>query len=140
MLPTLHKTPPNRTIGGVFVCGGKSLNPGRQGMRPKSRQEGICKHGRRNQDQRHAGILGLYDHLGEYESIDELNHLAHLLSGMDGDALAKLESVMDSGEYTGSVKDLINLTQNLNKTRAVSTEQRERARQMMIAKNKAKRD
>ena len=59
---------------------------------------------------------------------------------MDGDALAKLESVMDSGEYTGSVKDLINLTQNLNKTRAVSTEQRERARQMMIAKNKAKRD
>ena len=140
MLPTLHKTPPNRTIGGVFVCGGKSLNPGRQDMRPKSRQEGICKHGRRNQDQRHAGILGLYDHLDEYESIDELNHLAHLLSGMDGDALAKLESVMDSGEYTGSVKDLINLTQNLNKTRAVSTEQRERARQMMIAKNKAKRD
>ena len=59
-----------------------------------------------------SDILGLYDHLGEYESIDELNHLAHLLSGMDGDALAKLEAVMDSGEYTGSVKDLINLTQN----------------------------
>ena len=61
-----------------------------------------------------SDILGLYDHLGEYESIDELNHLAHLLSGMDGDALAKLEAVMDSGEYTGSVKDLINLTQNLD--------------------------
>ena len=44
VLPTLHKTPPNGTIGGVFVCGGKSLNPGRQGMRPKSRQGGICKH------------------------------------------------------------------------------------------------
>ena len=28
VLPTLHKTPPNGTIGGVFVCGGKSLNPG----------------------------------------------------------------------------------------------------------------
>lgn len=39
---------------------------------------------------------------------------AHLLSGMDSDALAKLEAVMDSGEYTGSVKDLINLTQNLD--------------------------
>ena len=61
-----------------------------------------------------SDILGLYDHLGEYESIDELNHLAHLLSGMDGDERAKLEAVMDSGEYTGSVKDLINLTQNLD--------------------------
>ena len=35
-----------------------------------------------------SDILGLYDHLGEYESIDELNHLAHLLSGMDDDELA----------------------------------------------------
>ena len=61
-----------------------------------------------------SDILGLYDHLGEYESIDELNHLAHLLSGMGDDELAKLEAVMDSGEYTGSVKDLINLTQNLD--------------------------
>ena len=61
-----------------------------------------------------SDILGLYDHLGEYESIDELNHLAHLLSGMDDNALAKLEAVMDSGECTGSVKDLINLTQNLD--------------------------
>ena len=43
-----------------------------------------------------------------------MNHLAHLLSGMDDDELAKLEAVMDSGEYTGSVKDLINLTQNLD--------------------------
>ncbi len=31
VLPTLHKTPPNGTIGGVFVCGGKSLNPGLRG-------------------------------------------------------------------------------------------------------------
>ena len=31
VLPTLHKTPPNGTIGGVFVCGGKSLNPGPPG-------------------------------------------------------------------------------------------------------------
>lgn len=26
-----------------------------------------------------SDILGLYDYLGEYENIDELNHLAHLL-------------------------------------------------------------
>ena len=31
VLPTLHKTPPNGTIGGVFVCGGKFLNPGPPG-------------------------------------------------------------------------------------------------------------
>ena len=36
------------------------------------------------------------------------------LHGMDDDELAKLEAMMDSGEYTGSVKDLINLTQNLD--------------------------
>ena len=33
---------------------------------------------------------------------------------MTPDELEKLEAVMDTGEYTGSVKDLINLTQNLD--------------------------
>lgn len=59
-------------------------------------------------------VLGLHEHLGEYESIDELNHLAHLLSDLDNADLEKFEAVIDSGEYTGSVKDLINLTQNLD--------------------------
>ena len=61
-----------------------------------------------------SDVLGLYDHLGEYESLDELNYLAHLLEEMPPDELEKLEAVMDAGEYTGSVKDLINLTQNLD--------------------------
>lgn len=61
-----------------------------------------------------SDVLGLYDHLGEYESLDELNFLAHLLEEMTPDELEKLEAVMDAGEYTGSVKDLINLTQNLD--------------------------
>ena len=61
-----------------------------------------------------SDVLGLYDHLGEYESIDELNHLACVLSELDEDELAKFEAVMDSGEYTSSVKDLINLAQNLD--------------------------
>ena len=61
-----------------------------------------------------SDVLGLYDHLGEYESLDELNYLAHLLEEMTPDELEKLEAVMDAGEYTGSVKDLINLTQNLD--------------------------
>lgn len=56
----------------------------------------------------------LHKHLGEYESIDELNHLACLLSELSQDELAVFEAVMDSGEYTGSVKDLINLAQNLD--------------------------
>ena len=56
----------------------------------------------------------LHKHLGEYESIDELNHLACLLSELSQDELAVFEAVMDSGEYTGSVKDLINLSQNLD--------------------------
>ena len=29
-------------------------------------------------------VLGLYDYLSEYENLDELNHLAHLLSERDG--------------------------------------------------------
>lgn len=33
---------------------------------------------------------------------------------MDDDELAKVEDIMDSGEYTGSVKDVINKTQNLD--------------------------
>ena len=56
----------------------------------------------------------LYEHLGEYESINELNHLACLLSELNEYELEVFEAVMDSGEYTGSVKDLINLAQNLD--------------------------
>ena len=52
--------------------------------------------------------------VGEYESIDELNHLAHVLSDLDQSDIEKFEAVIDSGEYTGSVHDLINLAQNLD--------------------------
>ena len=55
-------------------------------------------------------VLGLYDHLGEYENIDELNHLACVISELDQSDLEKFEAVIDSGEYSGSVKELINLT------------------------------
>ena len=52
--------------------------------------------------------------LGEYESIDELNHLAHLLKELSPSEWETLEAVMDSGQHCGSVQDLINLTQNLD--------------------------
>ena len=56
----------------------------------------------------------LYANFGEYESIDELNYLASLLSEMDENDLEKFEAVLDTGEHSGSVKELINLTQNLD--------------------------
>ena len=61
-----------------------------------------------------SDVLGLHEHLGEYENIDELNYLAALLSDMDQSDLEKFEAIIDAGEYTGSVRDLINLTQNLD--------------------------
>ena len=61
-----------------------------------------------------SDVLGLHKCLGEYESLDELNYLAALLSEMDQSDIEKFEAVLDAGEYTGSVKDLINLTQNLD--------------------------
>ncbi len=45
-------------------------------------------------------VMGLYDYLTEYENLDELNHLAHLISELDSDDLEKFEAVIDSGEYT----------------------------------------
>ena len=51
--------------------------------------------------------------LGEYESIDELNHLACLLSELDKSDLEKFEAAVASGEHTSGVGDLINLVENL---------------------------
>lgn len=59
-------------------------------------------------------IAGLREHLGEGESIDELNYLASMLDELDSGQMAKFEAALSLGEYAGSVKDLINLTQNLD--------------------------
>lgn len=60
-------------------------------------------------------VDGLADYLGEYENIDELNYLAALLEKLDeNEELEKFEAAIALGDYTGSVKDLINLTQNLD--------------------------
>ena len=52
--------------------------------------------------------------LGEYESIDELNHLACLLSELDKSDLEKFEAVVASGEHTSGAGDLIYLAKNLD--------------------------
>lgn len=61
-----------------------------------------------------TNISGLHDCLGEYESIDELNYLASLLDDLDEGEQAKFEAALSYGDYTGSLKDLINLAQNLD--------------------------
>lgn len=59
-------------------------------------------------------VMGLYDYLSEYENLDELNHLAHLISELDTDELETLEAVLNMGEHTSSVADIINLVHNLD--------------------------
>ena len=59
-------------------------------------------------------VLGLYDYLGEYENLDELNHLACLLSELDQGELEKFEAALNIGAHTSSVADIINLAQNLD--------------------------
>ena len=59
-------------------------------------------------------VLGLYDYLDEYENLDELNHLACLLSELSTQELETLEAVLDSGDHTSSVADIINLVHNLD--------------------------
>lgn len=61
-----------------------------------------------------TGIDGLRGCLGENESIDELNYLASLLDDMEEWELEKFEAAIAYGDNTGNVKDLINLTQNLD--------------------------
>ncbi len=59
-------------------------------------------------------VSGLHKSFGEYESVDELNYLAALLSEMDGGELELFSAALDLGEDCGSVQALINLTQNLD--------------------------
>ena len=59
-------------------------------------------------------VMGLYDYLTEYENLDELNHLAHLISELDSDEIETLEAVLNKGDHTSSVEDIINLVHNLD--------------------------
>jgi len=59
-------------------------------------------------------ISGLTSHLGEHDSIDELNYLASLLDEMDTDGIAKFEAALAYGEHTSNIKGLINIAHNLD--------------------------
>ena len=55
----------------------------------------------------------IYDLLGEYESLSELNYLANQMMELD-ESEDFWQAVLDLGENTDSVKDLINLTENMD--------------------------
>lgn len=59
-------------------------------------------------------VDGLANHLSEYAHIDELNYLASLLDGLDPQELEQFEAAVADDIYTGELKDLINLAQNLD--------------------------
>ena len=59
-------------------------------------------------------VDGLYDLLGEYANLDELNYLASKLDDMSQDEYERFQAAMEIGNHTGSIQDLINLTENLD--------------------------
>ena len=59
-------------------------------------------------------VDGLYDKLGEYESLDELNYLASKLGEMDRGEFEQFQAAMEIGDHSGSVQEIINLTENLD--------------------------
>ncbi len=62
-----------------------------------------------------GGVLPeLQGSLGEYESLDELNHLACLLSELSPDDLAKFSAALSMGTHTSNLADIINLAENLD--------------------------
>ncbi len=60
-------------------------------------------------------IGNLYNVLGEYESLNELNYLASKIEELSENEKEHFEAAMEISDYAGSVKDLINLTENLNR-------------------------
>ena len=59
-------------------------------------------------------VDGLYDLLGEYANLDELNYLASKLDDMSQDEYERFHAAMEIGDHTGSIQELINLTENLD--------------------------
>ena len=59
-------------------------------------------------------VDGLYDKLGEYENLDELNYLASKLNEMDQGEYAQFQAGMEMGDHCGSLQEIINLTENLD--------------------------
>ena len=59
-------------------------------------------------------VDGLYDLLGEYANLDELNYLASKLDDMSQDEYERFQAAVEIGDHTSSIQELINLTENLD--------------------------
>lgn len=59
-------------------------------------------------------VDGLYDKLGAYENLDELNYLASKLAEMQVDAYAQFQAGMALSNHCGNLQEIINLTENLD--------------------------
>ena len=59
-------------------------------------------------------VGALYDKLGEYENLDELNYLASKLEEMGQGEYAQFQAAMEVGDHSGSLQEIINLTENLD--------------------------
>lgn len=60
-----------------------------------------------------SNLSGFCHCITQYDRIDEVNYLVHLLSGLSPDELATFLAVLDYGEHNQGVHDLINLALNL---------------------------
>ena len=59
-------------------------------------------------------VDGLYDLLGEYANLDELNYLASKLDEMSQSEYEQFQAAMEIGDHSGSLQEIINLTENLD--------------------------
>lgn len=60
-------------------------------------------------------VDGLSKLLGEYEDLDELNYLASKIDELDEGDYERFLAAMEISDYTGDIKGIINLTDNLDK-------------------------
>ncbi|MCQ4862988.1 antirestriction protein ArdA [Pseudoflavonifractor phocaeensis] len=59
-------------------------------------------------------ISGFCHCFTQYDHIDELNYLSHLIRAFSPDALEKFQAVIEAGEHNGCAGELINLALNLD--------------------------
>lgn len=59
-------------------------------------------------------IFGVSDTLSEYENLDELNYLAHVLDNLDGYDELVYESALGICDHADDIQGLINLASNLD--------------------------
>lgn len=64
--------------------------------------------------QHESDISGFCHCLNQYDHIDELNYLSHLLLELSPGDLEKFQAVIEYGDHNGSAGDLINLALNLD--------------------------